>query len=92
MSGSPEALPEPRAWSQVSETTSSEARGPAAQADWQQQRKVEPPAPAGSEVMHTSVPEAPPQRGHEHLAHICMLVAATAAGQGQHGRPAHRGA
>nr|XP_036870245.1 sodium channel protein type 5 subunit alpha isoform X4 [Manis javanica] len=57
VSGSPEALPEPRAWSQVSETTSSEARGPAAQADWRQQRKVEPPAPAGSEAQEDSYSE-----------------------------------
>ncbi|XP_057347441.1 sodium channel protein type 5 subunit alpha [Manis pentadactyla] len=57
VSGSPEALPEPRAWSQVSETTSSEARGPAAQADWRQQRKVEPPAPGGSEAQEDSYSE-----------------------------------
>lgn len=58
VSGSPEALPKPRAWSQVSETPSSEAEASVAQADWRQQRRVEPPAPGCSEVTHTFVPEA----------------------------------
>lgn len=55
----PEAHPEPRAWSQDSETASSESEAEAsvAQADWQQ-RKVEPQAPGCSEVTHTFVPEA----------------------------------
>lgn len=56
VSGSPEAVPERGAWSQVSETASSEAS--VAQADWRQQRKVEPPAPGCSEVTHIFVPEA----------------------------------
>lgn len=58
MSGSPEALPEPRSWSQVSETTSSGAEASAAQADLRQQRRTEAPAPGCSEVMHTFVPGA----------------------------------
>ena len=70
MSGSPEALPEPRPWSQVSETTSSGAEASAAQADLRQQRRTEAPAPGCSEVMHTFVPEAgggtaAGTRGHE---------------------------
>ncbi|XP_044771924.1 sodium channel protein type 5 subunit alpha isoform X6 [Neomonachus schauinslandi] len=55
VSGSPEALPEPRAWSQVSETASSEAS--VAQADWRQQRKAEPPAPGCSETHEDSYSE-----------------------------------
>lgn len=55
---SPEALSEPRAWSQVSETASSEAEASAAQADWRQQRKAEPQAPGCSEVTHPCAPEA----------------------------------
>lgn len=54
----PEALPEPRAWSQVSETASSEAEASAAQADWRQQRRAEAQAPGCSEVTHTCAPEA----------------------------------
>ncbi|XP_032205947.1 sodium channel protein type 5 subunit alpha isoform X4 [Mustela erminea] len=55
VSGSPEALPEPRAWSQVSETPSSEAS--VAQADWRQRRKVESPAPGCSETHEDSYSE-----------------------------------
>ncbi|XP_053759962.1 sodium channel protein type 5 subunit alpha isoform X10 [Panthera pardus] len=55
VSGSPEALPKPRAWSQVSETPSSEAS--VAQADWRQQRRVEPPAPGCSETQEDSYSE-----------------------------------
>lgn len=61
VSGGPEALPEPKAWSQVSETASSEAQACEALADWQRQRqqqKAEPQAPGYSEVTHTLVPEA----------------------------------
>ena len=57
-SGSPEALPEPRVWSQVSETTSSGAEASEVQADLRQQRRAEAPAPGCSEVTHTFVPEA----------------------------------
>lgn len=58
VSGGPEALPEPKAWSQVSETASSEAQAGEAPADWQRrQRKAEPQAPGCSEVTHTLVPE-----------------------------------
>lgn len=55
---SPEALPKPRVWSQVSETTSSGAEASEAQADLQRQRRAEAPAPGCSEVTHTFVPEA----------------------------------
>ncbi|XP_073757998.1 sodium channel protein type 5 subunit alpha isoform X6 [Callorhinus ursinus] len=55
VSGSPEALPEPRAWSQVSETASSEAS--VAQADWRQRRKAEPLAPGCSETHEDSCSE-----------------------------------
>ncbi|XP_077721874.1 sodium channel protein type 5 subunit alpha isoform X2 [Canis aureus] len=55
VSGSPEAVPERGAWSQVSETASSEAS--VAQADWRQQRKVEPPAPGCSEAPEDSYSE-----------------------------------
>ena len=59
VSGGQEALPEPRAWSQVSETTSSEAyEASAAPAERRQQRQAEPPAPGCSEVTHTFIPEA----------------------------------
>ena len=44
-SGSPEALPEPRVWSQVSETTSSGAEAIEVQADLRRQRRAEAPAP-----------------------------------------------
>ncbi|XP_053077640.1 sodium channel protein type 5 subunit alpha isoform X10 [Acinonyx jubatus] len=57
VSGSPEALPKPRAWSQVSETPSSEAEASVAQADWRQQRRVEPPAPGCSETQEDSYSE-----------------------------------
>ncbi|XP_008051395.1 sodium channel protein type 5 subunit alpha isoform X4 [Carlito syrichta] len=57
VSGSPEAPPEPRTWSQVSETTSSEAEASASQADWQQQRKAEPRAPGCSEIHEDSYSE-----------------------------------
>ncbi|XP_015423799.1 PREDICTED: LOW QUALITY PROTEIN: sodium channel protein type 5 subunit alpha [Myotis davidii] len=55
LSSGPEALPEPRAWSQVSETASSEAS--AAQADWRQQRREEPRAPGCSETHEDSYSE-----------------------------------
>lgn len=58
VSDSPEAFPEPRAWSQVSETASSVAEASAAQADWQWQRDAEPRAPGSSEVTHSHVPRA----------------------------------
>uniref|UniRef100_A0A8C6G0G8 Sodium channel protein n=1 Tax=Moschus moschiferus TaxID=68415 RepID=A0A8C6G0G8_MOSMO len=48
-SGSPEALPESRVWSQVSETTSSGAEASEAQADLRQQQRAEAPAPGCSE-------------------------------------------
>lgn len=96
VSGSPEALPEPRAWSQVSETASSEAS--VAQADWQQQRKAEPPAPGCSEVTHTFVPEA---GGALHLGwsqavrgpgtHLHLLVGAIATVTGSVGDPSAEG-
>ncbi|XP_061051281.1 sodium channel protein type 5 subunit alpha isoform X1 [Eubalaena glacialis] len=57
VSGSPEALPEPRAWSQVSETTSSGAEASAAQADLRQQRRTEAPAPGCSETHENSYSE-----------------------------------
>ncbi|XP_016051656.1 PREDICTED: sodium channel protein type 5 subunit alpha isoform X3 [Miniopterus natalensis] len=57
VSGGPEALPEPSAWSQVSETASSEAEASVAQADWQQQRQVEPQAPGCSETHEDSYSE-----------------------------------
>ncbi|XP_036189081.1 sodium channel protein type 5 subunit alpha isoform X1 [Myotis myotis] len=53
----PEALPEPRAWSQVSETASSEAEASAAQADGRQQRRAEPQAPGCSETHEDSYSE-----------------------------------
>lgn len=58
MSGGPEALAEPRAWSQVSETTSSGAEASATRADLRQQRRAEASAPGFSEVTHTFVPKA----------------------------------
>lgn len=58
VSGGPEALPEPKAWSQVSETASSEAQAGEAPADWQrQQRKAEPQAPGCSETHEDSLSE-----------------------------------
>ncbi|XP_004676361.1 PREDICTED: sodium channel protein type 5 subunit alpha isoform X1 [Condylura cristata] len=57
VSSGPEALPEPEAWSQVSETASSEGEASVAQADWQQQRKAEPPAPGCSETHEDSYSE-----------------------------------
>ncbi|KAB0360188.1 hypothetical protein FD754_004344 [Muntiacus muntjak] len=56
-SGSPEALPEPRVWSQVSETTSSGAEASEAQADLRQQRRAEAPAPGRSELPEDSYSE-----------------------------------
>lgn len=50
VSGGHEAPQEPRAWSQVSETSSSEAEASTSQADWQQERKTEPRAPGCGEV------------------------------------------
>uniref|UniRef100_A0A5F5PN95 Sodium channel protein n=1 Tax=Equus caballus TaxID=9796 RepID=A0A5F5PN95_HORSE len=58
VSGGQEALPEPRAWSQVSETTSSEAyEASAAPAERRQQRQAEPPAPGCSETQEDSYSE-----------------------------------
>ncbi|XP_059965974.1 sodium channel protein type 5 subunit alpha isoform X6 [Mesoplodon densirostris] len=57
VSGSPEALPEPRPWSQVSETTSTGAEASAAQADLRQQRRTEVPAPGCSETHENSYSE-----------------------------------
>ncbi|XP_024421440.2 sodium channel protein type 5 subunit alpha isoform X2 [Desmodus rotundus] len=60
VSGGPEALPEPKAWSQVSETASSEAQACEALADWQRQRqqqKAEPQAPGYSETHEDSLSE-----------------------------------
>ncbi|XP_026952943.1 sodium channel protein type 5 subunit alpha isoform X2 [Sagmatias obliquidens] len=57
MSGSPEALREPRSWSQVSETTSSGAKASAAQADLRQQQRTEAPAPGCSETHENSYSE-----------------------------------
>ncbi|DAA17127.1 sodium channel protein type 5 subunit alpha [Bos taurus] len=56
-SGSPEALPEPRVWSQVSETTSSGAEASEVQADLRQQRRAEAPAPGCSELPEDSYSE-----------------------------------
>ncbi|XP_074168699.1 sodium channel protein type 5 subunit alpha isoform X3 [Rhinolophus sinicus] len=55
----PEAHPEPRTWSQDSETASSESEAEAsvAQADWRQQRKVEPQAPGCNETHEDSYSE-----------------------------------
>lgn len=64
MFSGPEAPPEPGAWSQVSETASSEAEASAAQADGRQQRKAEPRAPGCREVTHTCAPEARGVRPH----------------------------
>lgn len=50
VSGGHEPPQEPRAWSQVSETTSSEAEASTSQADWQQEREAEPRAPGCGEV------------------------------------------
>ncbi|XP_027813823.1 sodium channel protein type 5 subunit alpha isoform X1 [Ovis aries] len=54
---SPEALPKPRVWSQVSETTSSGAEASEAQADLQRQRRAEAPAPGCSELPEDSYSE-----------------------------------
>ncbi|XP_052505824.1 sodium channel protein type 5 subunit alpha [Budorcas taxicolor] len=56
-SGSPEALPEPRVWNQVSETTSSGAEASEAQANLQRQRRAEAPAPGCSELPEDSYSE-----------------------------------
>ncbi|XP_025127846.3 sodium channel protein type 5 subunit alpha isoform X3 [Bubalus bubalis] len=56
-SGSPEALPEPRVWSQVSETTSSGAEAIEVQADLRRQRRAEAPAPGCSELPEDSYSE-----------------------------------
>nr|XP_031541999.1 sodium channel protein type 5 subunit alpha [Vicugna pacos] len=50
----PEALPQPRAWSQVSETTSSRAEASAAPADLRQQRRAGARAPGCSETPEDS--------------------------------------
>lgn len=50
VSGGQEPPQEPRAWSQVSETASSEAEASTSQADWQQEPKADPRAPGSSEV------------------------------------------
>ncbi|XP_045392463.1 sodium channel protein type 5 subunit alpha [Lemur catta] len=57
VSGGPEAPPEPRTWSQVSETTSSEAEASASQGDWRRQRKAEPRAAGCSEIQEDSYSE-----------------------------------
>ncbi|XP_069329547.1 sodium channel protein type 5 subunit alpha isoform X1 [Eulemur rufifrons] len=57
VSGGPEAPPEPRTWSQVSETTSSEAEASASQADWRRQRKAEPRAAGCGEIQEDSYSE-----------------------------------
>ncbi|XP_049622329.1 sodium channel protein type 5 subunit alpha isoform X8 [Suncus etruscus] len=56
VSDCPKALLEHRAWSQVSETASSEAEASVAPADWQQ-RAEEPPAPGCSETHEDSFSE-----------------------------------
>ncbi|XP_074201320.1 sodium channel protein type 5 subunit alpha isoform X3 [Camelus bactrianus] len=53
----PEALPQPRAWSQVSETTSSRAEASAAPADLRQQRRTGARAPGCSEMPEDSYSE-----------------------------------
>lgn len=55
VSGGHEPPQEPRAWSQVSETTSSEAEASPSQADWQQEREAEPRAPGCGEVTNSGV-------------------------------------
>ncbi|XP_062970428.1 sodium channel protein type 5 subunit alpha isoform X3 [Cynocephalus volans] len=57
VSSGPEAPTEPRAWSKVSETASSEAEAGAAQADWRQQQQAEPQAPGCSETHEDSYSE-----------------------------------
>ncbi|XP_049726728.1 sodium channel protein type 5 subunit alpha isoform X6 [Elephas maximus indicus] len=57
VSSGPEAPPEPRAWSQVSETASSQAEASAAQADRRRQREAERRAPECSETREDSVSE-----------------------------------
>ncbi|XP_019518330.1 PREDICTED: sodium channel protein type 5 subunit alpha isoform X1 [Hipposideros armiger] len=57
VSSGPEALPEPRAWSQVSEIASSEAEASVARADWRQQPEVELQAPGCSETHEDSYSE-----------------------------------
>ncbi|XP_023557996.1 sodium channel protein type 5 subunit alpha isoform X7 [Octodon degus] len=57
VSDGPEHSQEPRAWSQGSETTSSEAEARAARADWQQQQKAEPQAPGCGETHEDSYSE-----------------------------------
>uniref|UniRef100_A0A8D1YLD3 Sodium channel protein n=1 Tax=Sus scrofa TaxID=9823 RepID=A0A8D1YLD3_PIG len=57
VSGGPEALAEPRAWSQVSETTSSGAEASATRADLRQQRRAEASAPGFSETHEDSYSE-----------------------------------
>ncbi|XP_045150917.1 sodium channel protein type 5 subunit alpha isoform X1 [Echinops telfairi] len=52
VSAGPETPPEPRAWSQVSETASSEPEAHAAQAEGQPQREAEPPTPGCTEQTH----------------------------------------
>uniref|UniRef100_Q9JJV9-2 Isoform 2 of Sodium channel protein type 5 subunit alpha n=1 Tax=Mus musculus TaxID=10090 RepID=Q9JJV9-2 len=57
VSGGHEPPQEPRAWSQVSETTSSEAEASTSQADWQQEREAEPRAPGCGETPEDSYSE-----------------------------------
>ncbi|XP_053456817.1 sodium channel protein type 5 subunit alpha isoform X1 [Nycticebus coucang] len=57
VSSGPEAPPELRTWSQVSETASSEAEASESQADCQQQRKAEPQASGCSETQEDSYSE-----------------------------------
>nr|XP_010944265.1 sodium channel protein type 5 subunit alpha [Camelus bactrianus] len=57
VSWGPEALPQPRAWSQVSETTSSRAEASAAPADLRQQRRTGARAPGCSEMPEDSYSE-----------------------------------
>uniref|UniRef100_A0A2K6EX99 Sodium channel protein n=1 Tax=Propithecus coquereli TaxID=379532 RepID=A0A2K6EX99_PROCO len=56
VSGGPEAPPEPRTWSQVSETASSEAKASASPADWRQ-RRAEPRATGCDEIQEDSYSE-----------------------------------
>lgn len=90
MSGGLEPAQEPRARSQVSETTSSEAEASTSQADWQPERKAEPRAPGCSEVTVGSVSGAR-ARLQEATAQATFAKGNHSQCGRQHGDPLQRG-
>lgn len=85
MSDGHEPPQEPRAWSQGSESTSSEAEASTSQADWQQERKAEPRAPGCGEVTVGSALLLGPGPGCEGPQHRLRLLRGTRASVSQTG-------